>query len=83
MTTSTENIFYKISCSGCLTLGVAAGLYEGVRPLAGSRERTEGQTRVTGDSIGRHQGADTGPRPGRDDGGKDLQSLGLDWILLV
>ena len=83
MTTKVEKIFYQISCLCCFTFGVAAGLYEGVRPLARSCERTEGQTWVTGDPISRHQGADTGPGPGGDDGGKYLQSLGLHSSLLL
>ena len=66
-----------------LTLRVAACLNEGVRPLAGAREGTEGEAGVAGNPIGRHQGADTRPGPGGDHGGKELQSLGLPSRLFV
>ena len=67
----------KVAWPG-LTLRVAAGLYEPVWPLAGSSERTEGQAGIAGNPVGRKEGADPGPGPGRDHGGQQLQSLGLD-----
>ena len=60
--TTEQNISVsKILCDICaVTLGVTASLYQSVRPLAGACEGTEGEAWVTGETIGRQQGAHTG-----------------------
>ena len=45
------------TCARLLTLRVAAGLYQGVGPLAAAGQGTVGQARITRDAIGRNQGA--------------------------